>query len=270
MEEKYRLLRIKDFPIDSVPDWPCPHCQRGILVGNKDSFRAIQSLESKREQRRLELNDPPCADYGHFTGIVRCNLSACKEPVFVTGRYVVDDDYREEGDDCFSITLPLLTPVVAQPIIILSRLHHEVPLAVRQAFDNCFTQFWLDNNACGNKLRVVVELLMDEQKIPAMKTLHPRIEKFKKDVATHLGEMIEAVKWIGNLGSHKGQDLSREDIVLAMQMIDLVTRKLYETESDKYEKLLHLKSMAINKEKGAIHVKNPLTPPPPANLEASS
>ena len=75
-----------------------------------------------------------------------------------------------------------------------------------------------------------------------------------------------AVKWIGNNGSHHGQPLSRSAIVDAMEMLDHVTYKLYDTESDKKALRIHTKSQAVNHAKGISSqaAQSPSPPIPPA------
>jgi hypothetical protein len=268
------LLSTEWFTFREIPEWPCPSCHKGTLTGTKKSFRLIQSSASKRQEIEFGNQSGYRLDYGNFAGVLRCSRDSCQEPVFLVGAYQVEDDFigYDEYDHPDVRITEFLTPTIFQPTVPLFRLHHEVPALIRDAFDKSFEQFWLDNDACGNKLRSVVELLMTDQGMKSNRPLARRIEEFQTTKSNVLGDMLMAVKWIGNSGSHHGDSLSRPAIVDAMEMLDHVTFKLYDTESDKKEQRIHTRSQTINQAKGVLGTasKNPLPPPPPAAISPAN
>lgn len=266
------LLQIQCFPISEIPDWPCPVCHVGLLTGKTESFRLIQSKASKQEEIDLGKQASYHFNYGNFTGILRCNRASCQEPVFVVGNYQLDDNFI--GVDEYGYPereiVEFLTPTLFQPNVPLFQLHHEVPALIRDAFDKSFEQFWLDTDACGNKLRIVVELLMNDQGMKPDHSLAKRIKEFQQTKDAVLGDVLMAVKWIGNSGSHHGDSLSRAAIIDAMEMLDHVTLKLYDTESDKKAQRLHLRSQTINQAKGVLGTDNQNPLPPPAAISPAN
>jgi hypothetical protein len=264
-EDIRRLLQIDTFPITEIPEWLCPVCKRGTLVSSKDNFRLVQSLESRKEEEKGP-NGPIDSDYGYFTGRLLCNRAKCKQPTFVIGQYFVDENYLDKEDEYGHPEreiVAFLRPQLFQPTIQVMYLHHQVPVVIQKAFAKCFEQFWLDNDACGNKIRIVVELLMDDQGIPAAKMLGIRINAFNKKRTDGLGAMIESIKWIGNGGSHGAASLQRNDVVAAMEMLDFVTRQLYDTETAQKAQQLREYSARVNAAKGPIERNLSSQPPPP-------
>jgi hypothetical protein len=263
-EETRKLLKVEIFPISEIPEWVCPVCERGILVSNKNQFRLVQSVESKKEEERDQYGRYD-SNYGYFTGRLLCNRVKCQQSTFVLGDFFIDENYLDTEDEHGypeREIVAFLRPKLFQPTLQVLHLHHQVPAAIKEAFAKCFNQFWLDNDACGNKIRIVVELLMDHQGIPPAKVLGPRINSFKESRADDLGDMIESIKWIGNGGSHGAASLHRNDVVAAMEMLDYVTRQLYDTESAQEAQQLRDYSARVNAAKGPIE-RNPLIPPPP-------
>lgn len=122
-----------------------------------------------------------------------------------------------------------------------------------------FALFWSDEEASANKIRTVLELLMDNFKIRKTGTnekgkeyllpLDRRLELFKsyKDFV-HLSEKLSAIKFLGNAGSHT-QSVSKEDLLDAYEILEYVLEECFqrqnrvnsvlkkvETLNDKYSK----------------------------------
>jgi hypothetical protein len=111
---------------------------------------------------------------------------------------------------------------------------------------------WPSAEAAGNQLRQAVEALMDDAGISALDSkgkripLHDRIVAFDKTDKEN-GQVLLAVKWLGNSGSHPG-GLTREDVLDAFDMIEFVLENLYGTT----KKELLAKVAAINAQKGPV------------------
>lgn len=87
---------------------------------------------------------------------------------------------------------------------------------------------------------------MIEQKIEKFpKNLNKRIDKEFRKKESELADLILAVKWIGNEGSHLGS-LKRQDIIDAYSILEHALNKLY----DDREKMIKNKATKINKHKG--------------------
>ena len=86
------------------------------------------------------------------------------------------------------------------------QLNENIPEAISEEIKESFKLYWTDSSSCANKVRKVIELIMDNLKIPKTHlkskkrvrySLHQRIENFK--IKNHnQGELLMAIKWIGN------------------------------------------------------------------------
>lgn len=185
---------------------------------------------------------------GFFHGVLYCGRNACREKVVVTGDYFVDsNDYGEPTGFlrlCFAIpALPLATPPKGTPASVLERI------------DDASRVVWADPASAANGLRRAVEALLDEQKVNKTKltkagkrvpqSTHERIIAFKTKQPTAAAS-LEAVKWVGNQGSHGSSTLTATDCIESAEFLDHALRVLYDTSDAE----LVRRAAAVNKRKG--------------------
>ena len=140
-------------------------------------------------------------------------------------------------------------------------IYKDVPKEIQVAISESFGMFWFDPSACGNKIRMIVELIMDNQKVPKSQVkdgkrrsyvLHKRLELFKSTKSAE-ADLLMAIKWIGNSGSHTNGSLTKDDILDTCEILDHVTMKIYKKESkrinDMGKKINKLKKPSRNKRK---------------------
>lgn len=138
-----------------------------------------------------------------------------------------------------------LMPEFFSPPVPLIPLRPDYPLVIRAELVRSFALFFSDSAAAGNRVRLCIELLLDDLKIEAVRrdqsgtakvsasgrevklSLGERIRKFAEHHG-ELAELLSAIKGVGNEGSHSG-DLSREDLLQAYAMIDHILTTLYVT-----------------------------------------
>ena len=125
---------------------------------------------------------------------------------------------------------------------------------------NCkaFGHFFNDTSACANKIRMAIELTLDDLSVKRTVItkfrrgkelgLHSRIDIFisKRIQLKELGERMLAPKWIGNDGSHVGQQLTQGDLLVGFELIEDIIKKLY----DDSEKRLGRIVKEINTKRG--------------------
>lgn len=113
-----------------------------------------------------------------------------------------------------------------------------------------FALFWMDNNACANKLRRCIELLLNRKKIPKSHKQHrlnlkERIDKFEKEIPTiEITPYLQAIRIIGNIGSHQ-KEVTKEQLLDCFEFIDRIFEIIYL----KKEKALKAKAIRIAKKK---------------------
>ncbi|MBK6965344.1 MAG: DUF4145 domain-containing protein [Bacteroidales bacterium] len=129
------------------------------------------------------------------------------------------------------------------------------PYKLSKELNNSFSHFFSDLTSCANKIRICVEVLMDEKGINKTEivknkrryiSLHRRIELFKLRFP-EVGESLSAIKWIGNSGSHHDK-LTKDDILDAYTLLDFGIRKLYNNPEKAIKKLAE----DINKKKAPL------------------
>lgn len=114
----------------------------------------------------------------------------------------------------------------------------EFPLEVRKMLQKSFLLFWCDYDACANRIRATLEVLLDAMNIPRRlgenqkrdMSLHDRIEKIDPASGPGLAEvkkLIMAVKWLGNAGTHEPEGLEREQLILGYKMMELCLQRIY-------------------------------------------
>jgi hypothetical protein len=99
------------------------------------------------------------------------------------------------------------------------------PKSVQKEILSSFPLYWMDMGACANKLRIALERLMDEMGV-SVGSLHARIKTYGKTVNSQLKGKLEAVKWLGNHGSHTGE-LKERDLLDAYRIIDDALTDIY-------------------------------------------
>ena len=240
-------LYISPFYPDNLPQWPCPHCPDGVLLLEENSI-SIHEINSSIEGRSEEDWEPECITE-RFSGLLKCNL--CEEPVFIVG----ETKQVEAGSDHNTLEYSSwLIPHFFEPAIQIIKIPKNCTRQIKRELNEICKLYWVSPSSAGNRIRVALELLMDQNKVPKKAkiktgkyrnlTLHERITKFKSadpDIATTL----MALKWLGNAGSHP-TNLSHSDVLSALDLLSYVFEEMYERKTSNRRALVKL----INKNKG--------------------
>jgi hypothetical protein len=234
----------------TLPEWPCPTCGKGYLKANKDALLNTETGPSKAS------HDHPAWDpewvMQRFAGLLTCNFGNCGDLVAILGdvSIVEDYDYNHDGELTQEYT-ERFKPRSLSPAPLLIRPPEEAPQLVKDALREAAGLIWQSAEGAANQVRQAVEHLMDAQGIiksapSAYLSLHARIEQFKGMDAKN-GEILLAVKWLGNSGSHAGGQ-TRDDVFDAFDMIELVLVNLY----DMTTATIMAKVKAVNSHKGPV------------------
>lgn len=252
-----RSIWKNQFKKNEIPEWNCPTCKKGILKIGKESL-SIKEDSSTLKNYGCDEWEPYWRN-GVFSGILKCNNGNCDENVAIIGEMSVIEEsyYLEEIDDMIESYSELLKPKLFIPSLEIFPLHEFIPDNIKAQIKEAFSLFFVDNSSCANKIRIVIELILDEFKIQKVTIgndrkrrkiqLHHRIEKFKIKYPNE-GEFLMAIKWIGNAGSHYLDTLTKDDTLDGFEMLEHVIYKLYEIET---KKLNTLKKKIIQR-KGTI------------------
>ena len=231
------------------PDTYCPSCGN-LLIYDRNSLYREETSKSQ----------PNCKDY-----IITCKYSCknCNEPVIMTGIGYSENQFVIYDDPYYNKDIILYSPLFFTPTILLFDIHRKCPAKARKEIIRSFSLYWNDVDSCVNKFRLSVELLMDSQKINKTMvhsngkkskyrlTLHQRIGLFKKK-NQKVGEILEAIKWVGNKGSHADNKLIVNEVIIAYELLEHALNELYEPKKDE----MYNMAKEINKRKGHLNRKN--------------
>lgn len=241
---------------DIIPEWECPHCKKGILNIVKDSFHINETLISKTSHKHEDW-DPSWIE-GHFWWELICNNSNCKGITIIAGNMWVEEIMEEEFELNYE---NYLIPTFFKPALDIIPLHSDIPKVIRKTIESSFELFWIDLASAANKIRIAIELILDEKRVEkslirknkrVYHTLHKRIEIFKQQQEEE-AKLLLAIKWIWNDWSHSKTQLTKDDLLDAYEILEYVLDKIFERKTQK-QTILKL-SKAINKRKGPIRKK---------------
>lgn len=222
--------------------YPCPKCFNGILVGeNKIS--------------KLTVGGKEMFDYGYpygidnvFCGILKCNNDKCNEVISVNGLLLTDirDAYQDNNGEYVELSIEVFNPKFFFPNLRMFKLPSEVPQNIRSLIDKAFSFYFLDNNACANKIRTAIENILDDLKAPKKKknrqgnlreipNLHSRIEHFSKQ-KPKICKLLKALKIIGNEGSHT-ENTDDNSILDAMEILEMLVEITYIKNNARVERI---------------------------------
>lgn len=212
-----------------APRWLCPRCGKGHLVLHPESvfFRptgeAYARLDEDPEDRgnNLELR---------FSATLQCDYRACQETAAVAGIGQEKETYELGHRELYVV----LFPRFISPSPHLFAIPTATPASIADLIKSAFVLSWGDYEACLNRVRVCLEMLLDRLRIPrsAMKagrrnplTLHRRIELAQAKVPS-TKPFLMAAKHLGNAGSHSG-GLTRKDAFDALDLLEAIVTALY-------------------------------------------
>lgn len=238
-----------EFPLDAWPRIPCPHClDGGLAVASILTAEAADSARSASNE-----NWDPTWISGSFHGTLKCSIGDCSGLVAVVGNYRVKEKLNSKGlwFGEFEEVGKLSFSEPALPIMIVPE---GTPGAVIDAIKQAATVLWADPPSAANRLRSAVEVLLTAKRVRLCSTnrkgkrvrlhLHGRIEQFKK-VNAEAGEALEAVKWIGNSGSHD-HTLEVQDVLDGAEILQHALELVYDSRRTRIARSIR----AVNKSKG--------------------
>lgn len=214
---------------------PCPSCNLGTLdFSQKNDFLKSETLSSK------EMNSLGGYYYSDYIFSIHMKCNNCNDIVVVSG-FMSEENYPSEEDQGIQ---KKITPVVYYPAPKIIHIPESCPKNVQKILNETFGLYWIDLGSCANKIRIAIEALLNELKVPRLKTtskgdielkLHARLELFAKTNAD-ISNQLMAIKWIGNAGSHF-LEIRNEDVLDAYEILEFSLEKIY---NDREKKITQL------------------------------
>jgi hypothetical protein len=196
--------------LHQLPGWLCPLCEKGHLRLMKDTL----AMNDTAESRRARGNPGWEHDWveKRFSALLRCDHASCREVAAVAGTTSVTESSEEIDGVEQQVFVDGFNVVAIQPAPLPFPLGPNIPSYVCAAIRTAAALYWMDREAAANKLRQSVEVLPTEQGIRRTTIfkrqkrelrLHNRIVEYQAK-RPDAAELLLAVKWLGNEGSHPG------------------------------------------------------------------
>lgn len=235
--------------LTEIPNWLCPTCGKGHLEVQE---RQILNQETGPSLLAQE-NDAWDITWTEkrFAGILKCTSRNCHELVALIGSQITS----EEPDDTYysarNIFVEYYQIKSLHPAPLVIRPPLATPDLVRSSLREASGLIWQSAEGAANQVRQAVEHLMDHMGVTpsrpgAYLSLHHRIKEFERTDPIN-AEILLAVKWLGNSGSHAG-GLTRDDVFDAFDMVELALTNLFDTS----KAAIMEKVKAVNTQKGRV------------------
>jgi hypothetical protein len=230
---------------DRWPHVACPVCLVGHLA-----LAALERVASERSTRTFNITHLPEDLSGSFHGLMRCAIPTCRETVAIAGDYCVDVDFDDDGK---SFYCDLFRLRFATPALKIIQPPPDTPEPVVKAIGSAAAIIWADPNAAANRLRVAIDELLTAYHRPRFQNSNGKRQRIPTDVRIKafrryeagVADTLEAVKWIGNQGSHES-GLSVTDVLDGAELMSFALRQLY----DKSEEQMQRQIRAVNRRRG--------------------
>ncbi|MDN5081978.1 DUF4145 domain-containing protein [Aliarcobacter butzleri] len=239
-----------------ITEYKCPHCQKGYLLLDKDLFFEKQ-YQQCIDKGTFRINDEEDYDVNFYLGTIagqlKCNHPDCTEITSFIGetKYYLNY-YDDEHDREIEVHEKGIFFKYFIPPINIIELKKEYPKELQKILFESFSLYFSSYSACVNTLRILLEKLCElhgiEQKTKkgGYKKLDEKLDELSFDI--EVKDLLKAIKWIGNEGSHSLEVIKKDDLDLTYKFIRKALDEIYPSPTDD-EELIAL-SKEINDNKG--------------------
>lgn len=223
-------------PLHRWPALPCGACATGTLT--IDEPVGVETGRSKRLGTH-EGWDPDWIE-GFFTASARCANVVCHETAVVAGEMSVDaatPPYRQQAGyppDQYETYYRLH---YVEPALRIVKLFESCPGELNAAVRAASRVLFADPPSAAGRLRAAVEILLADigiaekgasgRRLP----VHQRIEVLRntRSDLVEVADLIEAVKWLGNAGSHTIDSPGLVDVLEGAELLERAIALVYDT-----------------------------------------
>ncbi|WP_413485187.1 DUF4145 domain-containing protein [Shewanella baltica] len=239
-------LFTSHFYSDNIPVWPCPKCGVQSLSCEDGSF-------NKQYKEPIDTSHP---EFGPewieyiFTMHLKCSNASCGCRVVCAGIGDVSQEYLDDSGDSdwfdnfkvqfFEPPLQIFVPPV------------DTPHWVKKALGVSFSTFFSSPSASLSALRSALEVLLGEMEISSVDSegrflsLAKRINMLPEE-NRKIVEPANAIRWLGNDGTHEGGFMARKsDVLDGYRIFEHILIELYPEKKASVEALVK----RINEAKG--------------------
>ncbi|WP_288841974.1 DUF4145 domain-containing protein [uncultured Deefgea sp.] len=234
--------------------WQCPSCISGYLIPKEIDLKLIENAET------INYRDCEAFEYDWisyvFHGQIKCNY--CPETVVVSGIAKIERDQApgwpeiDEMIEYKELSPKFFFPAV--PIIDFSRFE-SVPANFVSEIKNSFSLYWCNPAACINSIRSAIEVLLDYYSVKKNRSngslifLGDRLKDFEKS-DPEKAKILNAIKWLGNSGSHKPNSFRYSDALDGYEILEHFLETFFPM--PKCDHFIKTKIEAINSARGPV------------------
>lgn len=244
-----KLFEQEYFDDGYPPAWKCPTCGSALKMMPEPLTKYHGNCASNANEEWFDEEDAGLV----FAGSLSCG--GCEGTVVFSGACGVERAYSEDTQVGWEWSTYYI-PHFFYPSLKLIEFPKGdlIPSQLSAAITSSFSLFWADLDACSNRLRMSLELLLDGIGVPRKlrdtasrdMTLHQRIERIDSDKFNAIKRMFEALKLVGNEGSHELGVTSRSDVLDCYEMIEHCLHIVYPPPSQE-QRLLEMANHLIAK-----------------------
>lgn len=236
---------------------PCPNCRHSKLALSLNTIKKGLSKTSRMKRNHPDWDNQWDQDGEQYRFSCLLVCQSCEESVALVGKMVMSLEPDNDEFDGHPVAKyeEYFEPLFFFPAIPIIETYKDVPPQLGLELAKSFQLFWADIESCANRIRSGLEILLNEQGVRKTivnkkgrrrLSLHERIAEFRKK-NKDLANLMEAIKWLGNAGSHP-LGIKREDILDGYEMMSHVLAEIYTKPSARLHKMARL----INQRKKPI------------------
>lgn len=219
------------FELNKTTDYDCPYCGKSKLAPRRDANRKLKMIHGLSSEHRAYHETAQEGDEMEvhaFALVLECTNPECRMITIAVGRLDALPDYSDVVRE-YETTV---TPRFFYPPIDVVTIPAHIPETIRREIRRSYALFFADPASAANPLRSALECFMDEtgtikERNGKPLTLHQRLVEFKNSNA-NVAELLGAVKWLGNDGSHYGHGLTHDDLLKGYQVFLHATEKWFD------------------------------------------
>ncbi len=245
-----RDLWTKNFTKTDYPRYICPRCGDATLKLLLASIFESEDGSTSTNKSREEWEPDFWA--GRFSCDFKCAKDDCAEIVAVVGRVTLSAVHGEDGLEHYSE----FEPVYFYPAPNLIDVPEDCPNSVRAEIAAACALIRCDPASAANRLRCAIEAFLtnegvrrftlSKQRKYANVSLHHRIDLYKSK-EPEFAEMLLAVKWLGNVGSHG--EIALDNVFDAFDILEHVLEQRFHRTAERIRVL----AGKINKRRGPVN-----------------
>lgn len=216
------------FPRGSWPALPCGACATGQLQVGKPDEIDVAARYAGHEGWEPEWI------HGHFSAQAECSNPECRSIALLAGKMKVDADVDERGhwygeyDTYYELKY-------CEPALRLVAVPDGTREDVKRSIESASQVIWLNPSSAANRLRAVIEQLLTELGVVKRGSTHKRIERLGATMPD-VAKVLEAVKWIGNDGSHTAA-LPLKDVLEGAVLLERALALVYDRSAEELDRL---------------------------------